>query len=1035
MVERIVYFGPLNNSKKEDLIQKALEKLKDREGNKFYYLLPNGELLTRYRRDFINGVKQTFEINLYTFDNIVKDILRDENYININEAMKDIILKEVIRKLDSEGKMEHYKDFTTMVGFAQSVNAIIGEVKRSLVYPDEFLERSPKTLYYKEIALIYNEYENYLRDHKLIDREGSYFRAIEILKNNTSFFKGLEFIIIDEFYDFRPIEIAILKELCRSDVNIYINMPFDIKRRPSNISQTIISLKKLGFTIENIEKEEFNFFETMGMNLFNHDMPKLDYNKNIKLIKSPSIYLEFKKIFEEIKRLNKEGIELTDIAIVLLSDDYKDVLFQVALEERVPISLRKESNLIEIPMVKEFLNLIHPKIKKGSKQSMINRLKSNYFPIVDYELRNGLEFILRRLNFNNCGELMALLTNEKKLNITIDYIQPIKDFNERLLEELSRIKYKDSIENYNHIFLQLIDEYKIEDKIYNRYSQNKDYELFYRDISALEKLKGSIKSIDEISIVIKEISIDDYYETLIRLFEEEAIIELNENIKGVKILNPINSRGFIHEIVFITGLSQQYYPSLKENNFFINDENHGILSEIGLQLKNYNERLNNEAIKFAALLSSCNNKLYLSFSEGVEGEVISSIFLDEILSMFSGENLKDKLDLIDIDLSYLIKNDVETITTKDELSNYLILNRFKDSSDDSKKYFALHNEIQGNKFSDINKKIYSEFRRAEESFNEYSGLISEEAITKTIVEENEDRIYSNSYLEAYGKCPYAFMLERLLKVAEMERAFEDYSPMDVGNIYHEVLRHYYETYKEDIIKHVEGNKDFNISYTLNFLKELTHRYGRELGLNPSLKANLLIIENTYDRLKKFIEEDIERISNDKGKLIPHSFEIGFGSKGDFAIEVDGEYIKLNGKIDRIDKLLNEEKYLIMDYKSSDSGIYDINDIKRGLSLQLPIYVMSQLDKDVIAGLYGIMSKAEFEFTMRITEETKSLTKSRKSALEAEDWTSLIEETKINIKNFIENINKGIFPVSPLECSKYCIYKDICRYKRVLEVEE
>ena len=1035
MAERLVYFGPLNNSKKEDLINKSLEKLKKTEGNKFYYLLPNGELLTKYRRDFIDEVKQTFEINLYTFDNIVKNILRYEDYININEAMKDMILKKVIRKLDDDGLIKYYKDFTTMIGFAQSLNGIIGEIKRSLVYPEEFLKRSPDTPYYKEIGLIYKEYESYLTDHNLIDREGSYFKAVEILKNSTSFFENLDFIIIDEFYDFRPIEIAILREVCKSDVNIYINIPFDIKSKPSNISETISILKDLGFKIEDIEKEKFNFFENMGMNLFNHDRPKLDYNNSIKLIKSPSIYLEFKRIFEEIKKFNKEGVKLNEIAIVLLSDDYKEILIDVAMEERVPTTLRKENPLIEIPLVKEFLNLIQAKIRNGNKQSMINRLKSNYFPIVDYELRNALELILRRLNFSNSKELINFMKSGKELNISIDYMEPVKTFNQSLVDELSRIQYKDSIENHNNTLLEIIDEYKIEEEIYNRYRKNKNYELFYRDISALEKLKETIESMNEISIVIDEVSIDDYYESLVKLFEDETIIEENENFGGVKILNPINSRGFIHEIVFITGLSQQYYPKLKENNFFINDENNLSLKNIGLELKNYNERLNNEAIKFATLLSSCSEKLYLSFSEGLEGENITSIFLDEILSILPGEKLKEKLDFIEIDLSYLIKDDIETITTKDELSKYLLLKHPKDLSDDSKKYYGIHNGIYENKFKDINEKIFSEYRRYEKDFNEYSGVLSQDLILKDIVEANKNRIYSNSYLENYGKCPYAFLLARLLKVEEMERTFEEYSSMDVGNIYHEVLRHYYHAYKDDIIKHVKEEKEFDTADTFETLKELTHNYAIEFGLNPIRKSDLLIIENTYDRLKRFIEEDIERISGNKEKLVPHSFEVEFGDKGDFEIEVKGEKIKLSGKIDRIDKLLNEDKYVIMDYKSSPYGIYGIEDIKKGLSLQLPIYVMSQIDKNVIAGLYGIMSTGDFKYTIGILEESKLLTKRNKGGLDSEGWISLMDGTKDNIRTFIHNINKGIFSVDPLECSEYCIYKDICRYERVLEVAD
>lgn len=313
MSKRIIYLGPFNNGKKEELIYKALESLRKIEGDKFYYLLPNGDLLTKYRKEFINKVENTFEINLFTFDNIVKDVLEDQIYLTINDAMKDIIIKEVINELDCKGEIIYYKDFISMQGFIESLSGIIGNIKRSLIYPEEYLKKSIATPYYKEIGAIYKGYESYLDKLNLIDREGAYFKTIEILKNSTSYFKELDFIIIDEFYDFRPIEIAILKELCKSDIDIYINIPFDMKTRPSNINETLTILTELGFNIEYIEKEELNFFETIGSNLFSDRVPRLAYNDDLRLIKSPSIYLEFKKIFEEIKKLNKKDIELNQM--------------------------------------------------------------------------------------------------------------------------------------------------------------------------------------------------------------------------------------------------------------------------------------------------------------------------------------------------------------------------------------------------------------------------------------------------------------------------------------------------------------------------------------------------------------------------------------------------------------------------------------------------------------------------------------------------------------------------------------------------
>ena len=222
--------------------------------------------------------------------------------------------------------------------------------------------------------------------------------------------------------------------------------------------------------------------------------------------------------------------------------------------------------------------------------------------------------------------------------------------------------------------------------------------------------------------------------------------------------------------------------------------------------------------------------------------------------------------------------------------------------------------------------------------------------------------------------------------------------------------------------------------TLDNLKELITKYALQLGFDLENKLNQLIMDNIYNRLIKFIERDIERISNPKEKLIPFAFEVEFGRENDFSIEIDGVDVKFTGKIDRIDKVLGEDKYIIMDYKSSPYGVYDIDKILQGLSLQLPIYALSQRDKNIVAGVYGVISQQKFDVKLGILDETSQISKRHKGAISKEDWDMLMEETKANIKKIIEGILNGDFSVNPLECSPFCIYKDICRYEKVLEVQ-
>ena len=160
----------------------------------------------------------------------------------------------------------------------------------------------------------------------------------------------------------------------------------------------------------------------------------------------------------------------------------------------------------------------------------------------------------------------------------------------------------------------------------------------------------------------------------------------------------------------------------------------------------------------------------------------------------------------------------------------------------------------------------------------------------------------------------------------------------------------------------------------------------------------------------------------------------FGRRKSFNIEVDDIKIPLTGVIDRIDKYVDEDKYIIIDYKNSDYNIKNIKDMSSGLSLQLPVYIMSQEGKEVVAAMYGIISKGEFELKIGNIEESHLVSKRNKGAITEEELEELLDITKESIKSYIDSIHKGNFSVNPMECSPFCIYKEICRYKGNMEVK-
>lgn len=1035
MVERVVYFGPFNNSKKQELINNSIEYLKSNKGNNFYYILPNGELLKHYRRKFIEAAENTFELNVFTFDDIVENLMDDVSLEKISNPLKNAIIRDCLIKLNLSQKLEYYKNSIDMGGFIKTCNSIIGEIKRSLISPIEYMNTCGNNPELMEMGMIYSEYEKVLEKFNITDRESNYINSIKAIKEDSSFVQHLDFIVIDEFYDFRPIEIAILKELSKLDINIYINMPVKTGSKNPIIEKTIEELLDLGFVVENINNWKYNLFEDLANTLFTVEKNKYNKSQNLKVLKADSMYLECKKIFEEIKLHFIKGIKLNNMGIVVTSNNYLETIFKVAKEEKVSLNRSNTTNLMDKGLTKELLTILENVINNGDKSTLINRIKSKYFPLVEKNEIESLEFVLRKLNFLDLTGLKKLVESSKEFNFSSETLASLNNFIQKVEKEITSFSQYLTIDEYRNSILNLLEDFQVDNIPIEEYKIMDDYEHLSRDLNIISEVRNIVNLSGELSITNDHITLEDYYNSLIDYLED---IEIREDIgsrNGVKIFEPINIRGFKNEILFIVGLSQGSYPNLKRDNFFLKETNRLQFNRMNLDYSSYEERYNNEAIKFKSIISTCLKQLYLSYASnmGDDDSGIPSMFLDEIYSLFQGETLQDKIETININLDYIIKKDINKITNNRDLSNFLLYNHFN-GVEIHEDYYHLHNSIFKDKLLNINSKLLSEVSRLTDKFDIYRGRLNNEHIIQEIKKQMEKRAYSISYLESYSKCPFYFLLNNYFKVEKLERDIEEYSPMDIGSIYHETLRWFYLNYKEEIKNKVIHGDEFPNKVWILRLREKTKETFQEYGFDLKHNRNRAILENLADKLINFISSDLIRISNPKERLIPYEFELEFGKEELFKIEINGLEIPITGIIDRVDKFIDRSGYLVMDYKSSSYGTRDIDHMKSGLSLQLPVYIMSYPEK-VIGSMYGIVGSGKFEIPLGILEESTIISKRHKGGVNQEQWDELLEITKENIQKNIIGIKSGDFSVKPLECSPYCQYKDICRYEKIWEVEE
>ncbi|PAV29248.1 helicase-exonuclease AddAB subunit AddB [Virgibacillus profundi] len=196
---------------------------------------------------------------------------------------------------------------------------------------------------------------------------------------------------------------------------------------------------------------------------------------------------------------------------------------------------------------------------------------------------------------------------------------------------------------------------------------------------------------------------------------------------------------------------------------------------------------------------------------------------------------------------------------------------------------------------------------------------------------------SVSRLESYYRCSYQHFAKYSLGLDE-RKTYKLDAP-DIGQLFHEALKTITEWIQAD-------GKDFA---QLN--KKDTDAYAEKAVVNlaPILQHQILHSSNRYKYIQQKLQEVIARAAfvlseqARQSNFTPVGLELGFGEKETLPPLTlplpNGFELMLRGRIDRVDKALNEESLFlrIIDYKSSAKGL-NLIEVYYGLALQMLTYL-------------------------------------------------------------------------------------------------
>jgi ATP-dependent helicase/nuclease subunit B len=294
----------------------------------------------------------------------------------------------------------------------------------------------------------------------------------------------------------------------------------------------------------------------------------------------------------------------------------------------------------------------------------------------------------------------------------------------------------------------------------------------------------------------------------------------------------------------------------------------------------------------------------------------------------------------------------------------------------------------------------------------------------------ERRSFSVTELDLYLRCPYDYLVVKVLGLEPLEEVSEDLSPLDRGSAVHGILKKFYEQWTGPITP-----------VTRNDARSLLHRlgtdaFGREADTFRNRREKDLFLSVMTER---FLDgEEAAWQQGLKPAYLEHTIEhIPL-------VLSNGETVELSGKIDRID-VDADGNFVIVDYKT---GKYPQPKLGKDQDIfQLPIYAVMALaqwgsgesgpalKKPIGLAYYDLAGKAggggrDVVLFDREARDDHPSSKPRASAKSAEEFAAILDECRDKARRAVEGILAGDFPNAPREenTCRYCPNEMMCERK-------
>lgn len=871
-------------------------------------------------------------IYIYSFNRLLKKI-QTVKKIPLSKQGGIMIVRNII--MQNQENLVCYKKTAKTIGFAEGVYDTIQQLKSSGVSPEEIRLSSEKLssalkLKLKDIALIYQEYENYLGENmidlndrlEMLEKESE---NSDIIKNSHIFVVGFDSLTTNMD--------MVVNSFVKNAKSVTVSASFlHPEKKNSHISENEVftHYKKIADSLNIKYKPVFyetklsSDFEHLKQNLYAYPIKQKQLLGNVCVFGSPTVQDECKMVASKIKKSVLKGERrYGEIYCYLANPELQDYLTEALENFGVPyfISMPYEAENHQFYI---FLKSLFAISKKNFDAEEVIKFARNNLLFLDSEKVDDFENYVLKFGTSYTRFLKPFEYAKDKPEFLANAEEVRKNIVEVFFLFAKRLDGKKKIADIVDSLFGFFDDFKMQDKLLlleNVQAQLGEIREEYATKQIYAKATEVLQMLSQF-LGDQELSFDEFYTLMVSGLEANDVSLLPLGVDEVQIVCAKDSI-YKAKDLYVLGATDGNFPKRELDLGLISDGE--IISLEGINEKKIEPTIRSinrrERFSVYQLVLSAEN-LCVSFSDHLpNGEdskissiasMIVSLFTQNGSSWFPRKYYNVYEDATDFDeLLY-------SLGSKENAIQFLAecIVKYKNGIETvpletiSKLYYLFEDEL------DVNLKQQIEHVNKNKEFE--------------VLEEAKKLFFKNgttsiSELESYFSCPFKHFVKYGLRLKERE--LSSMKALDVGDILHSVA----EQFMNFAVKHDKIDVE---KQSVKILEKVlsNEKYSKE--------DNALLVQILEREVVRLCNALFEEMQASAFRTILTEEWFGNGGKFEGIRVSENPEIEIVGKIDRIDQALVENGdvyYRIIDYKT---GKIDANpaDIYYGKKLQLAIYL-------------------------------------------------------------------------------------------------